>query len=114
MAPGLIAPSTAAGEIDGFHPRIVPSSVEKMKTAAADAVPFVTSKPVPMFATAPVGAFFTSTVRGTLLPFARYSVETFVPLSATHQGDVGVDVSPHALTRFMSWSAATSAWSETR
>ena len=73
-----------------------------MNRAGADEVPFVTGKLVPVFATAPVGAFLTSTVNGTFVPSARYTVATSVPLSATHQGEVGADVRPHALTRLES------------
>src|SRR6267378_4684274 len=41
-------------------------------------------------------------------------VETSVPLSATHQGEVGSDVSPQALTRSGSPIAATPETSDTR
>src|SRR6267143_703409 len=40
-------------------------------------------------------------------------VETLVPLSATHQGDVGDAVRPHALTRFASVVRAAPATFET-
>src|SRR6266508_2202378 len=41
-------------------------------------------------------------------------VETSVSLSATHHGEPGRDVSPHAFTRFESVLAAIPATSETR
>ena len=86
---------------------MVPSSVEKMNRAGADVPPFDTVNPAPVFATAPVGAFLTLTVNATFEPSARYSVETLVPLSATHQGDVGDAVRPQAFTRLGSVSGAT-------
>ena len=85
-----------------------------MNNAAADLTPSVTTKFEPVLDTAPVGAFGTLTVSGGLLPSARYRVLTSVPLSATHQGEVGRDVSPQALTRFGSTLAATPGWSDTR
>ena|SRR5438552_65752 len=85
-----------------FHPRILPSSVANRNSAGPDP----TTKSEPVFDTAPVGAFGTDTTSGLGAPSAVYSVETSVPLSATHHGDPGKDVSPQALTRFASvWSA---------
>src|SRR5213594_2057345 len=46
----------------GLQPRIVPSSVAKMKRAGAVAVPLDTAKPVPPLKTTPVGAPGTLTV----------------------------------------------------
>src|SRR5919206_5178372 len=75
-----------------FQPRILPSSVENRNSAG----PLPTTKLEPVFETAPVGAFGTDTTSGLGVPSAAYSVETSVPLSATHQGDPGSDVRPHA------------------
>jgi hypothetical protein len=65
------ATSAVVSAIVEFQPRIRPSSVAKINCAGAEVVPFVTAKVVPMLATAPVGAFATPTVSGTLLPSAR-------------------------------------------
>src|SRR6478672_4299931 len=83
------------GGTPGFQPRILPSSVAKMNAAGPDALPFETTKCAPALETAPVGTFGTWTTSETALPSARYSVVTFAPLSATHQGEVWSDVSPH-------------------
>ena len=42
------------------------------------------------------------------------SVEVPVPLFAVHQGLPELRDRPHALTRLVSWTAATPDWSETR
>src|SRR2546428_6785107 len=47
-------------------------------------------------------------------PSPAYRVDTSVPLSATHQGDVGPAARPHALTRFGSRWSAKPGMSETR
>src|SRR2546423_7003475 len=93
-----------------FQPRIFPSSVANRKSAG----PLPTTKLEPVFETAPVGAFGTDTTSGLGVPSALYSVETSVPLSATHQGEPGSEVRPQAFTRLASvWSAGTEP-SETR
>src|SRR5436190_17682985 len=61
----------------------------------------------------PVGAGMV-TVSGTFTPPPLYSVDTPVPLSATHQGVVGPCTNPQGLTRFGSWNIATLGRSETR
>src|SRR2546428_4783259 len=91
---------------DGCQPRIVPTSVANTKNARA----------VNDQKTAPVGWVGTCTTRGTIVPSALYIVETLVPLSETHHGDVGLAVRPQPLIRFGSvWSAvpgvsATRLW----
>src|SRR5919204_1823928 len=93
-----------------FQPRIFPSSVANRKSAG----PLPTTKLGPVLETAPVGALGTETTSGRGVPSAVYSVETSVPLSATHHGEPGSDVRPQALTRFASvWSAGRKP-SETR
>src|SRR3989441_5849643 len=99
----------------GFHPKIVPSSVAKMKRAGPCAVPLATTNPAPPLKTVPVGALGTDTVSGTLAPvLPLYSVERSVPLSATHHGEVALATSPQALTRAGSTRSAGTAPSETR
>src|SRR5438552_2926613 len=87
---------------DGLQPRILPSSVSKMNRDDPECPFSVTTKFVPGLglATAPVGALCTSISKGTLVPSPRYSVEESLPLSATHQGETGVAVSPQAFTSF--------------
>src|SRR5438876_2901875 len=87
----------------GFQPDIVPSSVSKMNRLEKD-VPFSeTLKPPPPLKITPVGAAVVPagvpvgagmvTVSGTFMTsmpwVVLYSVDTPVPLSATHQGVVG-------------------------
>src|SRR5919197_4626515 len=109
-SPDLSTTTWAVVPSDGFQPRIFPSSVANRKSAG----PLPTTKLGPVLATAPVGAFGTETTSGLGVPSAVYSVETSVPLSATHHGEPGSDVRPHAFTRFAStWSAAIEP-SETR
>src|SRR5260370_885235 len=99
----------------GFHPKIVPSSVAKMKRAGPCVAPLATTNPAPPLKTTPVGAPGTETVSVTLAPvFALYSVERSVPLSATHHGDVPLATSPQALTRAGSTRSAGTAPSDTR
>src|SRR5438132_11271517 len=89
---------------EGCHPRICPASVSNTKKALR----VVDQK------TRPVGLIGTCTIRGTGVPSARYNVETFVPLSDTHQGDVGAAARPQALTRFGSTNIAMPGTFETR
>src|ERR671935_58750 len=102
-----------------------PSSASKMKIAGADVDPFETwnsALPAKRLNTAPVGALSggmsvpmltTSGSGAPVLPL--YSVDTLVPLSATHHGlPLGDAASPHALTRFGSVNIATPGWFETR
>src|SRR5690348_12242076 len=82
---------------------MTPSSVSNRNRALP--VPAGSGKPGVELNTVPVGpspATLTTsgTIDGGLLPL--YSVETFMPLSATHHGDVPLAVSPHALTRLPS------------
>src|SRR2546423_430831 len=93
-----------------FQPRSFPSSVANRNSAG----PLPTTKLEPVFETAPVGAFGTDTTNDLGVPSAPYSVETSVPLSATHHGEPGSDVRPQAFTRWLSvWSAGAKP-SETR
>src|SRR4051812_13478040 len=74
-----------------------------MNRALPDAAPTVSTKSVvTVLATTPVGPPGTETVSGTLVPSPRYRVETSVPLSATHQGEVGSAAIPQPFTRFES------------
>ena len=70
-----------------------------------------------MLNTVPVGAVGTETVSGTfvggVLPL--YNVDTSAALSDTHQGELELAVSPHALRRLPSWiTAGIAAVLETR
>src|ERR1700735_1547691 len=49
-----------------------------------------------------------------LVPFPSYCDEVLVPLLETQTGALAPKTSPHALTRFASWVAATPAPSATR
>src|SRR5438552_4175832 len=107
---------------------MVPSSVSKMNRLEKD-VPFSeTLKPPLLLKITPVGAavvpaglplgagMVTTNGIPTGNPWPRplYSVDTPVPLSATHQGVVGPCTNPQELTRFGSWNIATLGRSETR
>jgi hypothetical protein len=64
--------STASfGATPGFQPKILPSSVEKMKSGAAVVVPFDTLKLWVAFATRPVGLPGTLTGGRAVVPSAR-------------------------------------------
>ena len=80
--------------------------------------PSLTTKPELPLKTMPVGPPATLTTSGfgwnCGTPSPLYSVETSVPLSFTHHGDVELAAMPHALTRFGSVLSAFPAWSETR
>src|SRR2546423_14054600 len=96
---------------------IRPASESKMKWAA---VPLWSLNPEVGLNTMPVGAppgMLTARVRTTgLLPRTPpvYSVDRSVPLSLTHNGDVGDAARPHGLTRLWSVTRATPPMSETR
>ena len=85
-----------------------------MNVAGAEVTPFVMTKLEPEFETAPVGALETWTAARAVVPLALYTVETSIPLAATHQGEPAVDVSPQAFTRWESVFAATPETSATR
>ena len=84
-----------------------------MKTDGPLFVPSVTMKFGPPLNTVPVGAPPTLTTNPTFEPSPRYSVDVFVPLLATHHGEVGPAARPHALTRCLSLIGAAPDWSET-
>src|SRR5437762_11317255 len=92
----------AAGTLE-FHPEMIPASLEKMNAAEPLAAPFfMTNAVLPaLFQTAPVGfpPGIETTSDGIVFVAALYRLEIPLPLSAIHHGDVGLDVSPHALTR---------------
>ena len=58
------------GDNDGFHAAIVPSSVAHMNRAGPDAVPSLTTKPLPLYETMPVGPPRTWTTSGERTPVA--------------------------------------------
>src|SRR5437867_8478134 len=103
----------------GFQAEIVPSSVTNINRAG---LPEVTSKSVLSLKTAPVGAAGLLppegggivTTKGTASPAPLYSVETPVPLSATHHGLVELRASPQGFTKLGSVLAARLGMSETR
>src|SRR5437764_12202404 len=90
------------GGTAGFHPRMVPLSVENRNTDGPWSPPCLTTKSLLPLYTVPVGAPGTFTVSGTFEPSPMYSVDVFVPLLATHQGEDGLSLTPHALTRSLS------------
>src|SRR3954470_18953614 len=125
IAPGTVTAVCAAVDVGGggtagFQPVIVPASEENRKRAGPELAPECTTKPVPPLNTVPVGAPpGIETVNGTFTtgegPTApEYSVETSVPLSATHAGVVGPNDRPQAFTRLRSVSSARPGMSETR
>ena len=108
----------------GFHPAIVPSSVAN-RNKALPVLPVLASvtkksegvvlKTVPV-GVPPVGASGAgmATMSGTAVPSPRYRVETPALLSDTQIGLVGLDESPHGLTRFLSVNFASPRVSDTR
>src|SRR6476646_4601716 len=83
----------------------VPSSLEKMNRAALGApTPLSTTKPEPPLKTTPVGLPCAPPAPGTVKVVTIDAVATLykvvlpVPLSENHQGVVGPESSPHALT----------------
>src|SRR5437588_12823644 len=97
----------------GLQPKMVPSSVSKMNLAEPDLLFSVTTNPAPPLNTTPVGALGTATTRPCFTPLRLYSVDLSVPLSLTHQGEVGVRVNPHGFTKSESVWAARPGTSET-
>src|SRR5947207_9078808 len=98
-----------------FQPAIWPSSVAKMNRDAAGAAapPCILESADEPLNTVPVGGPGTVTVRGTLaLVVPLYRVDLLVPLSETHQGDVGLATIPQPFTRSVSWWSAAPATSE--
>src|ERR1041384_2538510 len=84
----------------------VPSSLAKINRAAAgEPTPLFTTKPVPPLKTTPVGLPCAPPAPGTvksatIVPVATlYKVVVPVPLLAIHQGVVGPETRPQALTR---------------
>src|SRR5207245_11768208 len=104
---------------DGAQAMIVPSSVTKRKK---DGLPLYmkSAKPVVVLNNAPVGVPLPppgagiETTSGTADPSPLYSVETPVPLSATHHGIAGPCTMPQELTRLASVRSARPAMSDTR
>src|SRR6516162_5301753 len=95
------------GGTPGFHPRIVPPSVANMKTAGPECpLPSLITKFELPLNTMPVGSPATPTTSGVggnwATPMPLYSVETSVPLSATHHGEVALAAIPQEFTRFAS------------
>src|SRR5437764_12164622 len=90
---------------------MIPASLEKMNTADPLAAPLFTTNAVlpALFQTAPVGfaAGIETTNDGIVFVAALYNVEVPLPLLAIHHGDVGLDVSPHALTTKLSSNFAS-------
>src|SRR5882762_6118047 len=104
-----------------LNAEIVPSSLAKMNRAAlGEPTPLFTTKPVPPLKTSPVGLPCAPPAPGTvkiagIAPLATlYNVDLPVPLSAIHQGVVGPETRPQALTRLESVLAAGTKPSETR
>ena len=90
---------------------MIPASLEKMNAASPLAAPFLTMKvPLPaLFQTAPVGfpPGIETTNDGIVFVAALYRVDVSLPLFAIHHGDVGLDVSPHALITRLSSNLAS-------
>src|ERR1700758_4367261 len=103
---GLGTPVTIGGPLNAES---VPSSLAKIKRAALGGpTPLFTTKPVPPLKTTPVGLPCAPPAPGTVKVATIASVATLysvvlpVPLSEIHQGVVGPETSPQALTRFES------------
>src|SRR5215472_17035281 len=109
----------------GFQPRIVPSSVAKMKKDLPElefweiTKSFVALNTMPV-GVPPVGAPGAGIVTtrgdptGKASPFALYRVDRPDPLSETQKGEVELETRPQGLTRLRSVKRATPAISETR
>src|SRR5438552_4001634 len=113
------------GSALGFQPEIVPSSVAKMKRLGPDALAPETTKSLVPLKTFPVGAELVPPSGGGIVTTSgeptgkgvsspRYSVDTPLPLSETHQGLVGPCDRPQGLTRFRSVTPAIPGMSETK
>src|SRR6266581_3946643 len=109
----------------GFQPRMVPSSVAKMKRAAADLESWEITKSLVPLNTTPVGvppvgapgAGMVTTkgdLTGNACPLALYRVDTPALLSEIQNGEVELETKPHGLTRLGSVKRATPAISETK
>src|SRR5689334_14323857 len=92
-----------------LNAEIVPSSLEKINRAGAGApTPLLITKPVPPLKTSPVGLPCAPPAPGTTNSATIVPVPTLnkvvvpVPLLAIHQGVVGPETRPHALTTFES------------
>src|SRR5262252_10049881 len=114
--PALVA-SKPIGFTPGFHPRIVPSSVENRKTAGwvVGWPPLVSpdnlnppDAPPAVLKTVPVGAppvpsgcpgAGMETTNGSGVPAVLYKVDTPAPLSEIQKGDMLDSETPHGLTK---------------
>src|ERR1700756_745936 len=72
-----------------------------------DTIPVGWNAVLPVFAGSATSSF-------SVVPLPSYSDEVLVPWLAIQTGALAAKTSPHALTRFASWVAATPAPSETR
>src|SRR3954470_10413877 len=97
-----------------LQPEIVPSSVSKMKRSPKKSEPPLKTTPVGEAGGVPPGCTGIVTTSGTIPPEPLYSVETPVPLSATHHGLLELRASPQGLTRFGSVVGAIPGTSDTR
>src|SRR6266536_557127 len=110
------------GSAFGFQAMILPLSEEKMNSAGPSPALDLSTKPSVGLNTWPVGLESSGgrvTTRGTCWAVAPpglmlYSVDTLVPLSATHSGVVGPRARPQAFFRLGSVSCAAPLMSETR
>src|SRR6266513_401667 len=109
---GLVNLRTAL--VPAVQPEMVPSSVTKMKCAPPKSELPLKTIPVGADGGTPPKGGGTVTTSGIFWPAPVYSVETPVPLSATHQGLVALAVRPHGLTRSGSVTGARPGISETR
>src|SRR3954451_12146794 len=88
----------SAGSTLGAQPEMLPSSVAKMNRLGPESAPDVTMKSAPLLNTMPVGALGgvpssaggTLTISEFLTPLPSYSVDSPVPLSATHTKPFGL------------------------
>src|SRR5258708_11928251 len=102
----------------GFHPTMVPSSVEKMNDAGMPGAALKDEVPLNI---APVGAppvlavgVAMATINALATPLPLYSVDKPVLLSDTQNGLVGEATNPHGFTRPGSTLSAMPGRSETR
>src|SRR5438128_10133937 len=109
-----------ASSTDPFHPEMPPSSPAKMKVAAPEALPLVTTKALEKgFCTCPVGADAPPPPPGMLTDSALFPAESktpvlLLPFSEIQTGPLGRNETPQGFCRSPSvWAAATKP-SETR